>query len=354
MSRYWTDLARALTPYVPGEQPAGRLLCKLNTNESPYPPSPAVARAIAAVSADRLRLYPDPESTRLRQAFAERYQLTTEQVFVGNGSDEVLAFAFMGLLRHPLPLCFPDVTYSFYPVWSALCDIQYVEVPVADDFSIDVDAFPRENGGIILPNPNAPTGRLLDVAAIRRLLERSSASVVVVDEAYIDFGGQSAAHLIGEYENLLVVQTLSKSHALAGLRVGVAMGSPALIEALSRIKNSFNSYPLDVLAQEGALASLADEAYLAESCGRVIASRERLAELLQALDFTVLPSGANFLFVTHASESAGSLFQGLRDAGVLVRHFMRPRIDNYLRITIGTDDDCDRLVAALTALLPGA
>ncbi len=351
MSRYWTDLARSLKPYVPGEQPVGERLCKLNTNECPYPPSPAVERAIAAMTAERLRLYPDPESFRLREAFAARYHLAVEQVFIGNGSDEVLAFAFMGLLKHARPLCFPDVTYSFYPVWSSLCDIRYQEIPVAEDFSIDPGAFPRENGGVILPNPNAPTGILMELASVRQLLDRNPDSVVVIDEAYIDFGGQSAAQLVPEYPNLLVTQTLSKSRALAGLRVGVALGNEALIEALSRIKNSFNSYPVDAIAQECALAALGDEAYFDEICQRIVATRERLSEQLESLGFSVLPSSANFLFVSHASEPAEKLFQGLRERGVLVRHFKRPRIDNYLRISIGTQEDCDTLISALETLL---
>jgi histidinol-phosphate aminotransferase len=248
MSRYWSDLVSRLTPYVPGEQPARDGLVKLNTNENPYGPSPRVMEAIAAITADSLRLYPDPESVALKKAFADENDLVPEQVFIGNGSDEVLAHAFQGLLKHDKPLLFPDISYSFYPVWCDLYGIDYLQVPVAEDFSIDPDAYSADNGGIIIPNPNAPTGMLLPLSGIRELLESNRESVVVIDEAYIDFGGESATTLIGDHDNLLVVQTLSKSRALAGLRVGVAMGSAVLIEGLQRIKNSFNSYPLETIS----------------------------------------------------------------------------------------------------------
>ena len=351
MSRYWSDVVNTLTPYLPGEQPLLDKLVKLNTNESPYPPSPRVMEAISAVSADALRLYPDPESVALRQAIAARFGLQTEQVFVGNGSDEVIALAFMALLKHSLPLYFPDVSYSFYPVWSAMFDITYSTVPVEGDFSIDPAAYPAKNGGIIVPNPNAPTGMLMSLDSIRALLQRSAESVVVIDEAYIDFGGESATQLIDEYDNLLVVQTLSKSRALAGLRVGFAMGSKTLIEALGRVKNSFNSYPLDIVAQRAALASIDDEDYFRNSCERVINTRKTLCSSMKALGFDVLPSGANFILASHPQYSARKLFSGLRDQGILVRYFDKPRIDNHLRITIGTDEDNEALLIALRALL---
>ena len=352
MSRYWSDLVNQLTPYVPGEQPQVDKLVKLNTNESPYEPSPAVLSAIAAVTGDSLRLYPDPDSVALKQAFAQRNGLQPEQVFIGNGSDEVLAHVFQGLLKHKLPLYFPDVSYSFYPVWCELYNIAHRDVPVAQDFSIDPATYPAANGGIIIPNPNAPTGVLLGLDEIRVLLQKSRDSVVVIDEAYIDFGGESAVRLIAEYDNLLVIQTLSKSRALAGLRVGVAMGSAALIEGLERVKNSFNSYPLDILAQRAALASLRDEEYFQQSCRRVIASRERLCREMTALGFEVLPSAANFVFVTHPRHPARELFSCLREWGIIVRYFDKPRIDNYLRISIGTDAQCDALLGALRKL-PG-
>jgi len=351
MSRYWSELVSRLTPYVPGEQPRGEHLIKLNTNESPYPPASAVLQAIAQVRGDDLRLYPDPQSTALRRAVAGRCGLSMEQVFAGNGSDEILAFAFMALLKQELPLYFPDITYSFYPVWCELCGIDFREIPVAEDFSIDPLGFPARNGGIVVANPNAPTGRPMPLSDIRRLLRHSPDSVVVIDEAYIDFGGESAVALLGQFDNLLVVQTLSKSRALAGLRVGLAMGHPDLIEALDRVKNSFNSYPLDGIAQRAAEAALQSEDYTREICARVAHSRDRLAASLSRLDFDVLPSAANFLFVTHPAHTAVSLFNGLREGGILVRHFDRPRIDNYLRISIGTDEECDALVARLEDLL---
>ena len=351
MSRYWSDVVNTLTPYVPGEQPLLDKLVKLNTNESPYPPSPRVMEAINAVSADALRLYPDPESVVLRRAIAARFGLQVEQVFVGNGSDEVIALAFMALLKHSLPLYFPDVSYSFYPVWSAMFDIAYRTIPLDQDFSIDPAAYPVKNGGIIIPNPNAPTGMLMSLDSIRALLQRSAESVVVIDEAYIDFGGESATQLIDEYDNLLVVQTLSKSRALAGLRVGFAMGSKTLIEALGRVKNSFNSYPLDIVAQRAALASIDDEDYFRNICERVISTRKILCSTMAELGFDVLPSGANFILASHPQYSASELFSGLRAQGILVRYFDKPRIDNYLRITIGTNENNEALLTALRTLM---
>ena len=267
MSRFWSRLAAELTPYVPGEQPGGECLVKLNTNENPYGPSPRVLEAIAATSADALRRYPDPQSTRLREALAARAGLTPGQVFIGNGSDEVLAHTFQGLLKHDRPLLFPDVTYSFYPVWCALYDLEYRTVALTDEFAIDIDDYPAGSGAILIPNPNAPTGVLLGLEDVRRLLRQHPDSVVVIDEAYIDFGGESAVTLVPEFENLLVIQTLSKSRSLAGLRVGAAFGQEDLVEALVRIKDSFNSYPLDVVAQSAAVASLEDEAWF-DQCRR--------------------------------------------------------------------------------------
>ncbi len=351
MSRYWSDVVGRLTPYVPGEQPRLDKLVKLNTNESPYPPSPRVLEAIAAVPADALRRYPDPESAELRQAFADRSGLGLEQVFVGNGSDEVLAHVFQALLKHDKPLLFPDITYSFYPVWCDLYKVRWRMVPLTADFRVDPGDYRVENGGIIIPNPNAPTGVLLGLAAVRQLLEQNPDSVVVIDEAYIDFGGESAACLIPEFDNLLVVQTMSKSWALAGLRVGVAMGNEALIDGLQRVKNSFNSYPLDVLAQRAGVAALGDEAYFNRTCRQVIASRERLSAAMAKLGFEVLPSAANFILARHPDRAARELFAALRARGIIVRYFDKPRIDEHLRISVGTDEQCDELLAALGELL---
>ncbi|HRD86906.1 MAG: histidinol-phosphate transaminase [Candidatus Accumulibacter sp.] len=356
MSRYWSPVVHRLTPYVPGEQPKLAQLVKLNTNENPYPPSPRVVAAIAAeMAADgrSLRLYPDPNADQLRAAIATRYRgcgIGTEQVFVGNGSDEVLALAFMALLKHELPILFPDITYSFYPAYCALYEIAYVTVPLCDDFRIRVEDYVAANGGIIFANPNAPTGRLLPLAAIEQLLLRHRQSVVVVDEAYVDFGGDSAIALVNRHANLLVVHTLSKSRSLAGLRVGYAIGQRDLIEALERVKNSFNSYPLDRLAIVGAVAAIADEEYFESTRQAVIRSRETLREALLARGFDVLPSAANFIFVRHPQHDAGELAARLRQCGIIVRHFRLPRIEQYLRITVGSDEQCALLLQALQEL----
>ncbi len=362
MSRFWSGWVRQLKPYVPGEQPKLSQLVKLNTNENPYPPSPSVLAALSvgedatdagADIVDALRRYPDPQSLALREAVAAYSNLTPEQVFVGNGSDEVLALAFMALLRQVAPVCLPDISYSFYPVWCQFGGIEYVEVPLEDDFSLDVNRFPARNGGIVFANPNAPTGCCLTLEAIANLLRSHSDSLVIVDEAYIAFGGESATALISDFDNLLVVQTLSKSHALAGLRVGFALGHADLIEALVRAKDSFNSYPVDALAQRLACAALTDTAYLQETCAKIIASRESLRAGLEVLGFRVLPSQANFLFTTHPERSASDLFTALRERGVLVRHFSGARIEAYLRITVGTEEQCAALLAALKGIIEG-
>jgi len=355
MSRFWSQVVRGLTPYVPGEQPKIANLIKLNTNECPFPPSPRVLTAIAAELGDdaaRLRLYPDPNADLFKAAVARTHGISAEQIFVGNGSDEVLAHVFMALLKHEQPILFPDITYSFYPVYCGLYGVEYRSVPLADDFSIDpADYCAHPNGGIIFPNPNAPTGRLLALDAIERILKANPDSVVVVDEAYVDFGGESAISLIARYDNLLVVHTLSKSRALAGLRVGFAVGHPALIEALELVKNSFNSYPLDRLAIVGAVAAMEDTAYFAQCCGAVIASREKLTTELCGLGFEVLPSAANFVFARHPQRDAAELAKALRERSIIVRHFKLPRIDQFLRITIGTPEECAALGNALAAIL---
>nr|MBL8411326.1 histidinol-phosphate transaminase [Dechloromonas sp.] len=355
MSRFWSQVVRGLTPYVPGEQPKIANLIKLNTNECPFPPSPRVLTAIAAELGDdaaRLRLYPDPNADLFKAAIARTHGITTQQIFVGNGSDEVLAHVFMALLKHEQPILFPDITYSFYPVYCGLYGVEHRTVPLAEDFSIDpADYCGQPNGGIIFPNPNAPTGRLLTLEAIERILKTNPDSVVVVDEAYVDFGGESAIPLVDRYDNLLVVHTLSKSRALAGLRVGFAVGHPALIEALERVKNSFNSYPLDRLAIVGAVAAMEDTAYFAQCCAAVIATRETLTAELRALGFEVLPSTANFVFARHPQRDAAALSLSLRERSIIVRHFKLPRIDQFLRITVGTDGECKALTEALAQIL---
>ena len=351
MSQYWSKVVHGLTPYVPGEQPKLPNLVKLNTNENPYGPSRRVLDALRAEVGDSLRLYPDPGSDKLRAAIAARHGLSADRVFVGNGSDEVLAHVFLALLKQEAPLLFPDITYSFYPVYCGLYGIDYVQVPLGEAFEIKVDDYLRPNGGIIFPNPNAPTGRLVPVAEIERLLKANTASVVVIDEAYVDFGGVSCVSLVKQYPQLLVTHTLSKSHALAGLRVGYATGHQQLIEALNRVKDSFNSYPLGRPAQAGAIAALADEAYFQESRAVVMAERMRLSEGLAKRGFEVLPSTANFVFTRHPGHDGGALAAGLRARGVLVRHFTAPRIADYLRITVGTSAETDALFDALAHCL---
>lgn len=350
MSKFWSPFVKDLVPYVPGEQPKLAKLVKLNTNENPYGPSPKAIAAMQAELNDNLRLYPDPNSDRLKQAVADYYGVQTAQVFVGNGSDEVLAHAFHGLFQHGQPLLFPDISYSFYPVYCGLYGIDSVQVPLDEQFQIRVDDYARPNGGIIFPNPNAPTGCPLALEAIERLLQANPDTVVLVDEAYIDFGGETAISLVDKYPNLLVSQTLSKSRSLAGLRVGIAVGHPDLIEALERIKNSFNSYPLDRMAIAGAAAAFEDQAYFEQTCQRVIDSREAVVAGLQQLGFEVLPSAANFVFARHPGKDAATLAAGLREQGVIVRHFKQQRIAQFLRITIGTPEQNQALLDALQDL----
>jgi len=360
MSRYWSAVVHGLTPYVPGEQPKIDNLVKLNTNEHPYGPSPKALDAIRQATGDGLRLYPDPNSDALKNALARRFNVQAKQVFVGNGSDEVLAHAFQALLNHERELWFPDISYSFYPVYCGLYGVPHRLVPLADDFSIRVeDYLPRGDGpgqkagAIIFPNPNAPTGRLLPLEAVEQIVAGNPDAVVLVDEAYVDFGGESATRLVDQYPNLLVVHTFSKSRSLAGLRVGYAIGHPDLIEGLERVKNSFNSYPLDRLALAGAVASVEDEQFFQDSCRKVIATRETLVAQLQQLGFEVLPSGANFVFARHPDRDGAELAAALRARAIIVRHFKAARIDQFLRITIGTDSQCATLVQALGEILGG-
>ena len=358
MSKFWNSLVHSLTPYVPGEQPRLANLVKLNTNENPYGPSPKALKALREEVGDGLRLYPDPNAQSLKQAIAGFHGIAAQQVFVGNGSDEVLAHVFLALLKHEHPILFPDVTCSFYPVYCGLYGIAYVTVPLSETYEIEVDDYLEANsgrcGGIIFPNPNAPTGCLLALAQIERLLDAKRESVVVIDEAYVDFGGEpipTAIPLIDRYPNLLVVQTLSKSRALAGLRVGFAVGHPDLIEALERVKNSFNSYPLGRLAIAGAAAAVEDRAHFEQTRQAVIDSREALTRSLTKLGFEVLPSKANFIFARHPGKEGEDLALALRQRGIIVRHFGLPRIEQFLRITVGTDEQCQALVAALAEIL---
>ena len=359
MSRFWNPDLQNLSPYVPGEQPKLEKLIKLNTNESPYGPSPKALAAIAANTNDSLRLYPDPDAKALKETIAKHHGLNANQVFVGNGSDEVLAHVFVGLLKHPnKPILFPDITYSFYPVYCQLFGIEHRTIALDDQFAIRVEAYLEHskqyggNGGIIFPNPNAPTGRGLPRSQIERLLAQNQNSVVVVDEAYVDYGTESCVPLLhNNPANLLITHTLSKSRALAGLRVGYALGHPDLITGLERVKNSFNSYPLGKLAQVGAIAAIEDQAHLGMITKKVIATRTHFVEKLSKLGFETLPSSANFVFTKHPKHDGTRIHQALRDRGIIVRHFKTKRIDQFLRITIGTDEQMDALLGALNEIL---
>ncbi len=352
MSRYWSPFVQELEPYVPGEQPAMADPVKLNTNENPYGPPPSVQQAMRDAVDARLRLYPHPDGGELRTALADYHGLNTDQVFLGNGSDEVLAHIFLALFKQNRPLILPDITYSFYRVYCGLYGIDYETVPLADDFSLPLDAFPADNGGIIFANPNAPTGLAVTRDDIAALLERNTESVVVVDEAYVDFGAESAIALVRRFPNLLVTRTLSKGRSLAGLRIGYAVGSPDLIAGLDRVKNCFNSYPLDQVAIAAGVASLRDETFFENTVDAIISERDLLADELRGLGFRVLPSAANFLFVCHERFDAGGLATALRERGIIIRHFERPeRIAGWLRITVGTPEQHQVLLDALRELL---
>ena len=351
MKAFWSEIARELSPYVPGEQPRIANLVKLNTNESPFGPSPLALEAMRAAAADTLRLYPDPEATELREALAAHHGVKPEQVFVGNGSDEVLAHAFVALLKQPKPLLFPDVTYSFYPVWARNCSASPARpcrwtAECASESRIIGARRGRSSSPIPTRRP-APHCRAQRSPNCSRIVPTSR----LIDEAYVDFGGESAAPLITDHPNLLVVQTMSKSRALAGLRVGYALGDVGLIEALHRVKDSFNSYPLGHLAQAGATASVRDDPYFRQSCARVVAGREAMTRELIRLGFAVLPSSANFVFAKHRARGGPEFAAALREHAVLVRHFNKPRTAPYLRITVGSEDDVRRLIAAAVLIL---
>lgn len=352
--RFWSPMVRELEPYVPGEQPKIENLLKLNTNENPYPPSPKVADAVQALlvnQADVLKLYPDPDATALKQAIAKQQTVDVANVFVGNGSDEVLAHIFKAFFIQDKPVLYPDISYSFYPVYSQFFQIQTKEIALNDCFEIDVADYQQANGGIIITNPNAPTGCALGLDEIKTVLNANPDSVVVIDEAYVDFGAESAVQLVAEFENLVVCQTTSKSRSLAGLRVGYAIAQPHLIAALEAVKNSFNSYPIDRFAIAAAVASFEDQSYFEAQCQKVISNRESLVEQMNTLGFEVLPSAANFIFATHKTLAAADIAKALREQGVIVRYFNKPRIDNFLRITIGTQEQNQRLVDSLKTIV---
>ena len=351
MDKPFLDKLRKIDPYVPGEQPQAADIIKLNANENPYPPAPGVQEALRTFDASSLALYPDANGKHLKAALAERFGLKPSQVFLGNGSDDVLALAFQSFFCSEGPILYPDITYSFYPVWCDLFRIPYETMPLDEDFCVNIRDYDKPNGGVVLPNPNAPTGRGLSLDTLEDLLQHNADCVVIIDEAYVDFGAQSAVPLLDKYENLLVVQTMSKSRSLAGLRIGYALGSETLITTLEAVKNSYNSYTMDALALAAGEASVRDEDYFRQSCAKVIATRERAVEALRDLGFTVLPSLTNFLFVTHLKKEAPVIFEYLRQKNIFIRYFKLPRIEKYLRITVGTDEQMDRLIAALKEFL---
>ncbi len=350
MKELWSKRCRELTPYVPGEQVKGRRTIRLNTNENPYPPSPLVLKSIKAAMED-LRLYPDPECADLRKAIGQALDVKAEQVFVGNGSDEVLALSFQAFFDPDQPIRFADITYTFYPIFADFHGLSYRRIPLDENFSLPIEPFLEPGGGIVLANPNAPTGREMDFCDLRSIIEANKDSVVIVDEAYIDFATRSAVELINSYPNLLVVRTFSKSRSLAGLRVGYAVGNAELIAGLNTVKNSFNSYPVDRLAQAGALGAIRDEDYFRATTAKIINTRSQAINNMRALGFSVCDSATNFLFVTHEKVSAKTLQDGLRERDILVRRWDEPRISNYLRITVGTKEEMEKLYQALGEII---
>ena len=343
----WEDNVRKVIPYTPGEQPNQPDMIKLNTNENPYPPAPGVERALRELETDTMRLYPDPTAGDLVHAIAERYHLKDEQVFVGVGSDDVLAMSFLTFFNSEKPVLFPDITYSFYDVWADMLRIPYETVPLTDDFTIRKEDYFRKNGGIIFPNPNAPTGVELGMQDVEAIIKANPDGIVVVDEAYVDFGAASALPLIEKYDNLLVVQTFSKSRGMAGMRIGYAMGNPVLIKYLNDVKYSFNSYTMDQTTLALGAAAIADRAYFEETVHKVVETREWTKKELEKLGFVFGDSKANFIFASHPEIPAAELFAALREANIIVRYFKKPRIDNYLRITIGTQEDMEKLIKFL-------
>ncbi|MFS0688361.1 histidinol-phosphate transaminase [Sporosarcina sp. 179-K 8C2 HS] len=352
MNKFWSDMVKRAEPYVPGEQLNVPDIIKLNTNENPYPPSPLVREAILEELEGQLRLYPSPTADGLRLAIAETYGMSKDEVFVGNGSDEVLAFSFMAFFHPGKPIRFPNITYSFYPVYAKLFNIPYELVRVNEDFTLRAESFFGSEGGVIIPNPNAPTSLYMELSSIESILINNPDTVVIIDEAYIDFATVSAVELVKSYNNLLVVQTTSKSRSLAGMRVGYAIGHPDLIEALVRIKDSVNSYTIDRLAIAGATAAFKDREYFDYTVKKIKKTRQRLIKALEEMGFHVLPSQANFVFASHAERAAVELYMQLKGEGILVRHFNQPDIENYLRISIGTDEQIHSLLRKLQQLLP--
>ena len=344
----WEENVRRVVPYIPGEQPGGRSVIKLNTNENPYPPAPGVAKRLAALEADKMRLYPAfPEQTQLAEALAKHYQIKKEQLFIGVGSDDVLSLAFMTFFQSDRPVLFPDITYSFYDVWADLYRIPYEKKALDENFCIRPEDYRQQNGGVIFPNPNAPTGILMKPDEVEQIIAANRDVVVIVDEAYIDFGGTSCLPLIGKYDNLLVVQTFSKSRSMAGMRIGYAMGSPELIKYINDVKYSVNSYTMNYAALQLGVEAVEDTAYFNECCEKIIRTRERAEAELTRLGFTFPKSFGNFIFASHNRVPAQEIFERLKENDIYVRYWKKERINNYMRITIGTDEQMEALYRAL-------
>lgn len=347
MEKLWTENLRNIDPYIPGEQSNDKNIVKLNANENPYPPSPKAIEALNDFDTAKLRRYPNANSTPLKQALADYYNVGIENVFVGNGSDDVIAIAFQALFNSDLPVVYPDLTYSFYPVWCSLFGIPYKTYPVDKNFRINPEDYREKNGGVVIPNPNAPTSIGEGIDFVEKIMQYNQDSVVIIDEAYVDFGGVSSVELTKKYENLLVTGTFSKSRSMAGLRIGYAIGSERLISVLEAVKNSYNSYTIDSLSIEMGRASILDDAYFKETCNKIIKTRQRVTDELRQLGFKLPDSSANFVFATHDKLSMKDMFEYLKAKKVFIRYFSVPRIENYVRISIGTDEEMDILIKAI-------
>lgn len=349
--RLWEANIKKVVPYVPGDQPKGDRLIKLNTNENPYPPAPGVERALRQMQVDQFRKYPDPAAGLLVQSLAERYGVGEDQVFVGVGSDDVIAMAFLTFFNSQKPVLFPDVSYSFYKVWADLFQIPYETPALDDNFQIHKEDYYKENGGVIFPNPNAPTGLFLPLSEVEDIIKHNQDVIVIVDEAYIDFGGTSALELLGKYENLLVVQTFSKARSMAGMRIGYAIGHPDLIRAINDVKYSYNSYTMNIPSLLLGVEAVKDEAYFQETTKKIVATRERAKDRFKQLGFSFPDSMANFIFVSHERVPAKDIFEALREHQIYVRYFAQPRLDNHLRVSVGTDEEMEELFTFLEQYL---
>ncbi|MBE6008053.1 MAG: histidinol-phosphate transaminase [Lachnospiraceae bacterium] len=351
MTKPWSDKLRQIDPYVPGEQPKLKSFIKLNANENPYPPSPKAMEAIKNFNGASLKLYPDSNATKLKEALAKYHGVKKENIFLGNGSDDLLAISFMSFFNSDKPILFPDITYTFYKVWCSLFSIPYENPALKEDFSIDADDYKKPNGGVIIPSPNAPTGLFQGLDFIRKILDNNPDSIVIIDEAYVDFGAESALSLLKEYDNLVIARTFSKSRSMAGLRIGYAIASEELINTMEAVKNSYNSYTIDAITIEAATASVKDDEYFRETTAKVISTRERTSNELKKLGFKVYPSHTNFVLAEHNEKDAKFIFEALKEKNIFIRYFSLPRIDNCLRITIGTDEEMDAMINAMKEIL---